>query len=63
MLFTFSPPEGLAENLEQTSQDELIKSLLAGLGFEELYANFGDEIYEYELDGKIAISGNKIVIF
>lgn len=43
---------------EQTNQgDELLEFVKKSGEFEECYAKFGDTLYEYELDGKIAIDG------
>ncbi|RAZ46189.1 DNA-processing protein DprA [Campylobacter hyointestinalis] len=37
--------------------DEVLKFIKTNSNFDECYAKFGDILYEYELDGKIAIDG------
>ncbi|CZE50172.1 DNA-processing protein DprA [Campylobacter geochelonis] len=58
-----------AKNFSQINQasqinedDEVVKFIKENDSFDEVYANFGDLIYEYELDGKVEILGTKVVI-
>lgn len=48
--------ENYQEDLANTN-DELLEFVKYHSDFDECYEKFGDEIYEYELDGKIAIDG------
>ncbi|WP_086306508.1 DNA-processing protein DprA [Campylobacter devanensis] len=43
-------------NYDQNS-DEIIEFIKQNSNFDECYSKFGDIIYDYELDGKIAIDG------
>ena len=44
------------KNYDQNS-DEIIEFIKQNSNFDECYSKFGDLIYDYELDGKIAIDG------
>ncbi|TWO19681.1 DNA-processing protein DprA [Campylobacter hyointestinalis] len=46
-----------SEKTSIQSGDEVLKFIKTNSNFDECYAKFGDILYEYELDGKIAIDG------
>lgn len=46
----------------KNSDDELINFVKSNSNFDEIYAKFGDKIYEYEFDGKIEILGTKVLV-
>lgn len=48
--------------ISKNSDDELINFVKSNSNFDEIYAKFGDKIYEYEFEGKIEILGTKVLV-
>lgn len=44
-------------NSDEEKSDEVMEFIKKNSNFDDCYNKFGDKIYEYELDGKIAIDG------
>lgn len=45
------------KQIANTQKDELLEFVSQNSDFEQCFGKFGDKLYEYELDGKIAIDG------
>ncbi|MSN96720.1 DNA-processing protein DprA [Campylobacter sp. FMV-PI01] len=50
------------QNLTSTKSDELIEFIKQNPNFDEVYAKFGDLIYEYELNDRVEILGTKVIL-
>lgn len=50
-------------NLNEPKQsDEVLDFINKNSNFDEIYAKFGDKIYEYEFDGLVEILGTKVLV-